>query len=108
MNKAKPTSSGTRVMRVSEQTYQQLNALRIPFAKHHKLKRCTYDQILAQALVVAESLLYAREVYAVGDRILPDLAEARGEAIREAVRSQSAPQWPDVLIALGKDNGLTK
>lgn len=106
MTKRKPQTS--RVMRASAANYARINALKPAFARKHGLKRCTYDQILEQALAVAQALLEGRELYVADGKAYLDLAEARGEAIRRAVRAGSVPDWPLVCIAIGQDDGLKR
>jgi hypothetical protein len=108
MSKKRLKQQTSRVMRVQEATYNRINSIKAPYCSQHKLKKCTYDMILGEALNVAELLLAGEELYLVDGSIFTDLAEARGASIRAAVKAGTPPTWPVVLLRVGQDEGLSR
>lgn len=98
----------SKVMRISGENYTQFIRLKSNFAQKQKTKQVTFDQFFTQLMQVAEALLTGTEIYLVSGKAYSDLAEARGQAIIEAVRLQVPPVMPTVCIALGTDKGLSK
>lgn len=86
----------SRIMRVNAKTYDLVKEL--------KGER-TYSDFITQTVAAFQQLGEAEEFYRVGDRVYTDLAEARGEALMEAVKAGQAPELPEILIAVGQDAG---
>ena len=106
--KRKLKSDTSRVMRVSGDNFAEFTRIKQAYAKKLKLPRATYDDIFEQALAVMRALIAGDELYIVSEKAFTDLAEARGEAIRQAVRAKQAPSWPAVCVRIGSDDGLAK
>lgn len=98
----------SRVMRISGENFAEFTRIKAAYAKKLKLKRATYDAIFSEALAVMSALISGDEIYVVSEKAFSDLAEARGEAIRQAVREKAPPAWPTVCVRIGNDNGLAK
>lgn len=98
-------SDASRVLRVGNETFERLGRLKLRYADKNGMRKITYDKMLIEALNVATALLEGREFYAVGSMLFEDIAEARGEAVRVAVKQKQRVQMPRVLIELGKDPG---
>jgi hypothetical protein len=98
----------SRVMRISAQNYNRFTKAKERFARRQAMKRCTYDQFFEQLMQVAEALMAGQETYMAHGKVYEDLADARGECIRVAVKLKQAPIWPDVCVRLGQDPGPQK
>lgn len=113
MQKPKPKrirsakAMASKVMRISGDNYKKFIALKSAYATKNKTK-ITFDDFYSELMKVAEALLLGTELYIVSGKVFSDLAEARGEAIREAVRMQVPPTMPTVAIIIGEDKGLAK
>ena len=97
-----------KVMRVSGVNYENLKLLKEEFAIKHNKSKVTFDAFIAELIEIARMLLDGQEVYATKDRLFTDLAEARGQAIMDAVKLSQIPIMPRVLLLLGEDDGLKK
>lgn len=63
--------------------------------------KADFNQFLEMILDFYESMLKAPKLYA--PKTFENLEDARGEAIRESVRTKQPVQWPKVVIEVGDD-----
>lgn len=63
--------------------------------------KADFNQFLEMILDFYESMLKAPKLYA--SKTFENLEDARGEAIRESVRTKQPVQWPKVVIEVGDD-----
>lgn len=103
---ARPYSETSRVVRISEANYAEFKRIKDQVAKRLKLSKLTHDAIFSETLKLMNALVAGDELYIVDKLAFSDLAEARGEAIRQAVRAKQPPSWPVVCLKLGSDDGL--
>lgn len=86
-------------MKLSNPVHSRLNKVR-------KLRKTTYNDLITSLLNLLEEMEEQEPLYAVGDKLYNNLAEARGEAILVSVKKKKSPEFPIVLYAIGKDEGL--
>lgn len=63
--------------------------------------KADFNQFLEMLLDFYESMLKTPKLYA--PKVFENLEDARGEAIRESVRTKQPVQWPKVVIEVGDD-----
>ncbi len=85
-----------KVVRISDENYAQIRALGENFEKKPSL-----NQLLALLLQTASTAIEGNRMYAV--KLYTDLADARGEAIMQSVRTKQPPEMPYIVAVLGRD-----
>ncbi len=94
-NVAKNKSSD-RVVRINVDLHARLKALTAGMEKKH-----TLNDTLELLLTTAEPVIFGEMKYAV--RLFDDVADARGEAIVQAIKRKEIPEPPFTVIVLGRD-----
>lgn len=94
-----------RTMRVREETFTKLAALKKAFIAHHG-RKVTFTDMLEECCRVGLLLLSGHEVYFAAGQLFKEIAEARGAAVLHSVRNRTVAEPPLVLIELGEDKGL--
>lgn len=91
--------------------------IRISRANHNRIKnllefdseknrRLTINEMLEKLLDITERVGEGHMLYVVGTKAYMDLAEARGEAIMDAVKEKQIPTFPKVAVIIGEDQGV--
>lgn len=96
IKKKKTKNPGDHVIRVKSDTYVLINKLR---------GNMTFDAFILNAVTCTEAMATKEQIYIVGERAFKDLLDARGQAIVNAVRTNSTPVFPTICIPMGQDNG---
>lgn len=96
----------SKAVRFSLKNYDKFVALKTEFARRTKKKKITFDGFIAELFGVAELLITGKEVYCYKGRIYADIAEARGDALTDAIRSQTVPVMPTIMLVMGEDTFL--
>lgn len=94
----------TKVVRISLENYQNLNKIRKQMALKLGKKKVTYDELLKQALDVAEILVAGREIYEWQGELFEDVSEAWSYAVEQSLTLKKPITEPRVLLDLGKDD----
>lgn len=106
MKEPSQAAQDSKVVRISTRNYKNFNEAKRIYAARLKRPKVTYNQFLSELLRVADMLLRGKEVYLVEGKLFTDLAEARGRSVTLAAQSNQRPKSPEVLVKLGKDDGL--
>ena len=88
------------VVRISAKNYGRIKEL-----IEHSEEKLTLNQITEKMLDAMDVITGGQIVYVVGHRLFDDLAEARGEAIVQAVKDKVPPVWPRLFVSIGDDKG---
>lgn len=84
------------VIRISHDSFVKLKALK---------GRSSHTRAIEALIETGEMVSGSKPLYRAGDRVFDDVAEARGYALRLAVREKRQPTLPDVLVRIGQDAG---
>lgn len=93
------------VIRISEKNYLRVKEL-MDAVFHAEGKKPTLNEITEKMLDALDQVSNGEVVYLAGDKFFDDLADARGEAIMEAVKNGEVPSWPKIAIVVRSDSGL--
>lgn len=108
-DKKKSYKETSRVLRVSGSNYLEFKALKTQYAKDNNKAKVTFDEFLSALLSIAKLMqLGTSEIYAVGNKLFDSVAEARGQAIVDAVAEKAPPRMPRILLEVGHDDGLSR
>lgn len=94
----------TRVIRVTESSYQTMRSLKQRTEKRNA-EKLTYSQYLDEMNKIAELLLDGQEVYFVDGIVYSDQGEAWGAAV--LLTAQGHETKPEVYLYLGEDDSFT-
>lgn len=92
------------VVRFSRDNHKRLKALISHFSKDQD-RPATMNDVMNRVLDTVYQVIEGEMKYVVGQTVYDDVAEARGEAIMQAVKDKEMPQWPKVIVVLGEDKG---
>lgn len=106
MPKKKGAKKESRVVRISAANYVAFTKLKSDYARRKGVKKVTYDAFLENIFSVVEMVVKGKEIYSYGNRLYADIAEARGDALTEAIRNKAVPMMPLVLLVVGEDTFL--
>lgn len=87
-----------KVTRINAENHSRLKAI-----VKSSGKGSTINSVLNAILDAAERFNESEVMYAT--KLYSDLADARGEAIMQAVRAKEVPTMPYIVTVLGADNG---
>ena len=92
------------VVRISEKNYTKIKDMMSAVEKDSG-KKPTLNEITEKMLGAMDALVNGEVFYLVGADVFEDLADARGEAIMQAVKDKRPPVWPKILVGVGDDQG---
>lgn len=95
MSKAKDA-----VIRISAENHKRLKELMAAGDG----KKSTLNELMEKLLDSMDTVQSGEMVYIVGASAFDDLAEARGEAIVQAVKMKDIPLFPKIAVILGEDS----
>jgi hypothetical protein len=101
---SKSQAETTRVIRISVQNFERLGKLKRALQKKTGAKKMTYDQLLAEALNVADVLVESKEVFYWEGNLYADVSEVWSQAVDKHLQDRLPIVEPRLLIDLGKDN----
>jgi hypothetical protein len=92
------------VLRMSQENHARIKEM-ISAVEAETGVRPTLNQIASKMIEALDRVSSGNMLYLVGGKVFEDLAEARGEAIMQAVKNKTPPAWPEVLVRIGNDGG---
>ena len=93
------------VVRVSDTNYKRIKEL-MDAVEGAEQKRPTLNETMNKLLDTMDKIAGAETVYVVGGKAFFDLADARGEAIIQAVKDGRPPEWPMTCLWVSNDKGV--
>ncbi len=88
-----------KLLRVSEELHERVTELK---------NNLSYTEFVAQLIQMYEAMQARPQKYFSEGKFFDDLAEARGNAIIEAVKNKSIPTLPTIYICIGEYDALLK
>jgi hypothetical protein len=90
------------VIRISRDNYDQLRAI-IDSMSESEGKKFTLNQMIQSMLFHLDAIQNAEKVFLAGNKVFLDLAEARGEEIKNSVKSKQKNSVK-IAIVIGEDD----
>ncbi len=92
------------VIRISAENHDRLREIMVNL-RSTMGKTLTKNQMMEMMLDSMEKIQHSEMVYIVRNVAYREISDARGQAILEAVKKKEIPEWPEIAIIVGYDDG---
>ena len=93
----------SRTIRVRRDTWAVLERVKAAYAAKLGRKKVSHSRFLEECCRLGEMLLTEGEIYLAAGKLYTDLAEARGAAVMESLKTKKKPEAPFKVILTGTD-----